>query len=264
MGKLTAAIAPHLPLLRRYARAVSGAQESGDAMVAAVLEAIVADTSIFPTASSDKVALYQLFARLYTPIADRLSPASGQPAWERRAAANLGALASPQRQAFLLVAVEGFAKAEAAEVLNVSEEEFDELLADASREISRQISTDVMIIEDEPMIAMDLEQVVEELGHRVVGIARTRAEATTLFAKSRPGLVLADIQLADGSSGIDAINDIVRNTPVPVIFITAFPERLLTGERPEPTYLVTKPFMPDMVQALIGQALFFDRQAKAA
>jgi hypothetical protein len=43
----------------------------------------------------------------------------------------------------------------------------------------------------------------------------------------------------------------------PVIFITAYPERLLTGERPEPAFLITKPFQPETVKAAIGQALFF-------
>ncbi len=138
------------------------------------------------------------------------------------------------------------------------------LLAEASQEISRQVATEVLIIEDEPLIAMDIEQMVESLGHRVVGIARTHKEAVALFSSARPKMVLADIQLADGSSGIDAVNEILAASPVPVIFITAFPERLLTGERPEPTFLVTKPFNPDMVKALISQALFFDRQAKAA
>jgi len=264
MATLSAAIAPHLPYLRRYARAVSGSQSSGDAMVAAVLEAIIADISVFPKASSERVALYKLFAKLYTPISQRIPAEGQQPAWERKAAANLGALATPQRQAFLLLAVEGFSEGEGAEVLDVSEAEFADLLNSASNEISRQMATDVLIIEDEPLIAIDIEQIVESLGHNVVGIARTRDEAISLFSQSQPKLVLADIQLADGSSGIDAVNDIIARTPVPVIFITAFPERLLTGERPEPTFLVTKPFMPEMVKALIGQALFFDRQAKAA
>lgn len=53
-------------------------------------------------------------------------------------------------------------------------------------------------------------------------------------------------------------------TTLPVIFITAFPERLLTGERPEPTFLVTKPFNPDMVKALISQALFFNESSRVA
>src|SRR5690606_12661130 len=168
------------------------------------------------------------------------------------------------RQAFLLVAVEGVSEAEAAEVLQVDEEEFSRLISEASAEMSRQVATDVLVIEDEPLIAMDIEEMVESLGHRVVGTARTHAEATKMFAQKHPKMVLADIQLADGSSGIDAVNEILAMSPVPVIFITAFPERLLTGERPEPTFLVTKPFNPDMVKALISQALFFDRQARAA
>ena len=76
--------------------------------------------------------------------------------------------------------------------------------------------------------------------------------------KERPGIVLADIQLADGSSGIDAVNEILEKDALPVIFITAYPERLLTGERPEPTFLVTKPFREETVKALISQALFFE------
>jgi hypothetical protein len=53
------------------------------------------------------------------------------------------------------------------------------------------------------------------------------------------------------------VKDILQRYDVPVIFITAFPERLLTGERPEPTFLITKPFQPETVKAAIGQALFF-------
>ena len=89
------------------------------------------------------------------------------------------------------------------------------------------------------------------------GIARTHSEAVELYHRTSPRMVLADIQLADGSSGIDAVNDILMNHAVPVIFITAFPERLLTGERPEPTFLITKPFQPETVKAAISQALFF-------
>src|SRR5690606_20369950 len=127
-----------------------------------------------------------------------------------------------------------------------------------------QVATDVMIIEDEPLIAMDIEQMVQSMGHSVTGVARTHAEALKLFNEKRPGLVLADIQLADGSSGIDAVNDILKSVTVPVIFITAFPERPLTGERPEPAFLVTKPFQPDMVKALVSQVLFFSDAMEAA
>ena len=261
---LSATIAPHLPFLRRFSRAVSGSQHSGDALVAALLEAVIADVSIFPKASTDRIALYRLFSQLFTSVSIRVPQEDSPVAWEQRTAANLGALAPRARQAFLLIAVEGFTNEQAAEILDTADDEFTELLSQASAEISRQVATDILIIEDEPLIAMDIEQMVESLGHHVVGTARTHAEAIALFKKSRAKMILADIQLADGSSGIDAVNEILATSSVPVIFITAFPERLLTGERPEPAFLVTKPFNPDMVKALISQALFFDRQAKAA
>jgi CheY-like chemotaxis protein len=179
-------------------------------------------------------------------------------AGEKRAATNLEAVTPQARKAFLLIAVEGFKPAQAAEILDVDEDHFNELLQSASTEISRQVATDIMIIEDEPLIAMDIEDMVEALGHRVTGVARTHGEAVELYKRTKPKMVLADIQLADGSSGIDAVNDILKDETLPVIFITAFPERLLTGEKPEPAFLVTKPFNPDMVKALISQALFFN------
>jgi DNA-directed RNA polymerase specialized sigma24 family protein len=261
---LSMRIAPHLPYLRRFSRAVTGSQTSGDAYVAATLEALIADTSIFPESTNDKIALYKLFSTLFSSSAVRIPEPATTFAWERRAAANLANLAPRQRQAFLLVAVEGFTHEEAAEILDEGAAEFARLLDQASTEISKQVATEIMIIEDEPLIAMDIEQLVESLGHKVVSIARTHREAVTLYDKTNPKMILADIQLADGSSGIDAVNDILRNHTIPVIFITAFPERLLTGERPEPAFLVTKPFNPDMVRALISQALFFDEGSRAA
>jgi CheY-like chemotaxis protein len=257
-------IAPHLPYLRRFSRAVTGSQTSGDAYVAATLEALIADVSIFPEASNDRIALYKLFSRLFTSSAVRVPEPTSNFSWEQRAAANLANLAPRTRQAFLLVAVEGFTNEQGAEILDVAPQEFEQLLDEAATEISRQVATEIMIIEDEPLIAMDIEQLVESLGHRVVSVARTHKEALALYHKTRPKMILADIQLADGSSGIDAVNDILNDHSIPVIFITAFPERLLTGERPEPTFLVTKPFNPDMVKALISQALFFDEGSRAA
>ncbi|MCL6705850.1 response regulator [Pseudomonas sp. R2.Fl] len=261
---LTTRVAAHLPYLRRYARAVTGSQTSGDAYVAACLEALIADLSVFPPASNDRIALYKLFVSIFQSTEIEVRPMESPFAWEKRAAANLSNVPTRARHAFLLVAVEGFSRDEAAEVLDVTAEAVDQLLSEASVEISRQVATDIMIIEDEPLIALDIEHMVSDLGHRVTGIARTHKEAVELFARTNPKMVLADIQLADGSSGIDAINDILRVSTVPVIFITAFPERLLTGERPEPAFLVTKPFNPDMVKALISQALFFNESERKA
>jgi CheY-like chemotaxis protein len=159
------------------------------------------------------------------------------------------------------MAVEDFTASEIAYILGISETEVAELVDQAGREIAQQVATDVLIIEDEPLIAMDIESLVQSLGHRVNGVARTHAEAIEAVEKQRPGLVLADIQLADGSSGLDAVNEMLSSFSVPVVFITAYPERLLTGERPEPAFLITKPFQPETVKAVISQALFFERRA---
>jgi CheY-like chemotaxis protein len=104
---------------------------------------------------------------------------------------------------------------------------------------------------------MDLAEIAESLGHDVTTIARTATQAVKAATADPPGLVLADIQLADGSSGLDAVRDILAEFSVPVIFITSFPERLLTGERPEPAFMITKPYDPNAVKAAISQALFF-------
>jgi CheY-like chemotaxis protein len=261
---LSTRIAAHLPYLRRYARAVTGSQASGDAYVAALLEALISDVSIFPEASSDRVAIYKLFASLLGSIKIDIPNHTSPFAWEERASANLSNISPKARQAFILVSVEEFTTSDAAEVLDMDDGEFSNLLNSAAGEISRQVSTEIMIIEDEPLIAMDIEHMVEELGHTVTGVARTHKEALDLFESAPPKMVLADIQLADGSSGIDAVNDILKTSAIPVIFITAYPERLLTGERPEPAFLVTKPFNPDMVKALISQALFFNNTSADA
>src|SRR3569833_2469303 len=213
---------------------------------------------------STRIAPYKLFSQLFSSSAVRVPNPQPHFVWEQRASRNLANLAPRPRQAFLLVAVEGFTNEQAAEILGISDSEFQSMLEQASREISRQVATDILIIEDEPLIAMDIEQLVESHGHKEVGLARTHKEAVALNGNTNPKMILADIQLADGSSGIDAVNDILMSEALPVIFITAFPERLLTGERPEPTFLVTKPFNPDMVKALISQALFFDEGSRVA
>lgn len=254
-------ITPHIPYLRRYARALTGNQHSGDAYVAAVLEYLLADASGFRQDLPPRVALYCMFTTLWRSLKVNIQPLPGSAGARITADAKLEHMTPPARQAFLLLTVEDFSLAETAQILGMGESEVDSLLAQAGREIADQVATDVLIIEDEPIIAMDIEQLVRNLGHTVTAVARTRTDAVEAVARHKPGLVVADIQLADGSSGIDAVNDILADTPVPVIFITAYPERLLTGERPEPTFLITKPFQPDVVKAVISQALFFDSRA---
>jgi CheY-like chemotaxis protein len=257
-------VAPELPALRRFARLVAGSQKSGDAHVVATLEALSVDSSAFPSELPSRQGLYKVFLKLWNSAVPQGRPESIDPGIQNAAERNLGAITPLPRQVFLLRTVEGFSEGEIAAILDKPLESVSALIAQAGREIAEQVATNVLIIEDEPIVALDIEAMVQELGHGVTGIARTHKEALASVRVQKPGLVLADIHLADGSSGLAAVNEILTSISVPVIFITAYPERLLTGERPEPAFLITKPFQADMVRATISQALFFDRRAGGA
>ena len=259
---IATAVAPHLPYLRRFARALTGGQASGDAYVVAVLEAFIEDPSAFARDLPARIALYRAFVKVWDSISLNTDAGEASPDDADSADCNLDAITPRPRQAFLLMALEGFSISEAAQVLDLPVQDVKTLIDQAGAEIAEQIAADILIIEDEPLIAMDLESLVTEVGHRVLGVARTHAEAVAAVATRQPSLVLADIQLADGSSGLEAVNEILNTINVPVIFITAYPERLLTGQKPEPTFLITKPFQPETVKAVISQALFFDTRAK--
>ena len=256
---LLARLAPHLPYVRRYARALTGDQTTGDNYVRATLEALAAGERELDASASPRVALYQVFHAIWQSAGAKLEPREVETdaTAPDDAVHRLMRIAPRSRQAFLLTALEGFTPGEAAQILGLDFSDVEKLIAQAQSEIDAELATDVLIIEDEPVIAADIEALVRELGHNVSDIVATRQEAVDAARRSAPGLVLADIQLADGSSGVDAAREILGQFDVPVIFITAFPERLLTGERPEPTFLITKPFQPETVKAAIGQALFF-------
>lgn len=252
-------VAEHLPLLRRYARALTGNQASGDAYVAAMLEALLQDQSLLDEKHGPRAGLFRLFTQIWNSVSINDDGDPVAPAASERRLSNITPLA---RQAFLLLSLEGFSEEEVSFILDTSVTEVRALTEAAGRELAAEIATDVLIIEDETFIAMDLESLVRNLGHNVIGVARTHTDAIALAKTKQPGLILADIQLADGSSGLDAVNELLKTFEVPVVFITAYPERFLTGERPEPAFLISKPFQPAMVSAVASQALFFQRNSR--
>ena len=251
-------VAANLPFLRRYARALTGSQSTGDAFVRQTLEAVIADEQLKASLSGGRVPLYQAFNKVWSSAyLEVVDGGFGVSDHEAAARDRLRAITPLNRQALLLTTLEDFSIAETGRIMDLDESDVQRLVQDAVDEIDRESTTSVLIIEDEPLISMQLEDLVTSLGHEVCGTAATRTQALEVVAQRTPGLVLADIQLADGSSGLDAVDDILAIDSVPVIFITAYPERLLTGNRPEPTYLVTKPFKESTVRTAISQALFF-------
>jgi CheY-like chemotaxis protein len=257
-------LAPHLPYLRRYARALTGSQSSGDAHVRAALTALLAGDQALTEGVPPRVGLYRLFHAIWQSGAEHYDEAAAPTGSAKNPESRLRALSATKRAALLLTAVEAFSLEEAAFIVDESPEDVERAILEAQKTIDSQLASKVLIIEDEPIIALDLENLVTELGHKVVAVAATKDDAVAKARSERPGLVLADINLGEGGSGIDAVSEILSSFDIPVIFITAYPEKLLTGERPEPTYLIAKPFLPETVQATVGQALFFHPVAKEA
>jgi DNA-directed RNA polymerase specialized sigma24 family protein len=256
-------IAPLLPYLRRFSCALNGSLAKGDAYVTATLESLLRDRSSFARNLPPRQALYQFYLGVWSqPIRDDLVDASEPSAFNR----NLAALSPSVRQAFLLTTVEGFSQDEAAAIMGIDSARLLALLYRGARDLAHELASRILIIEDEPIVAMDLEAIVEDLGHHVVGVAGAQAQAVALAAERQPQLIMADIQLEDGGSGIEAVNEILTAASKPVVFITGHPGAYLNAlaNRPEPAFLLPKPFEPDSVRAAVSQALFFDRRTHAA
>jgi DNA-directed RNA polymerase specialized sigma24 family protein/CheY-like chemotaxis protein len=257
MNDFSHEIARHLPFLRRYARALTGSQERGDRYVRVCLETLLAEPERIRPEEDARLQLFSVFHDVWAvvqsavpEVEDEIDQPSGD-GLQR----GLAALPPIERQVLLLVSLEGFSYEETAEILGIEREEVRELLNAAQEEMQRQTAASVLIIEDEQLIAMDLARIVEEMGHRLCGTASRQKEAIELAERTRPALVLADIQLQNGDSGIQTVREILQRIDAPVIFVTGFPERLLTGEALEPAFVITKPFNPQTLKTAIAQAL---------
>lgn len=243
-------ISAELPYLRRYARALMGEQEKGDAAVEDMIESLIFRISVAPQLKFQKS---DLFAELDKSVRDKVAALPEASGISRV----LNTMTTQQRRTLLLTVVEGFTVSETAGILGVSEDQVETVLRDAESSIGNAVATSVLIIEDEPLISYQLSTIVRDAGHHVVAVATTRDQAIEIGARNDIGLILSDIRLADESSGIDAVNDLLSTmeTPVPIVFITAYPEILLKGKKNEPAYLIPKPFDPVQVRTIVDQAV---------
>lgn len=261
--KVSTLVEDYLPHLRRYARALSGGQAAGDTLAVHTLEKIASDVGLVDTTVEPKIALLKIFHTVWldSDRAYQVSPANAD-LLEQKAQQRLQRLTPRAREAFLLRMLESIGIDGIAIILNVSAQEAKDLIDIGIAEMQSDIVSKVLIVEDEAVIVQDLCGIIEDMGHQIAGTARTFDEAMKLSNDLDFEIVLADIMLADGTSGIDVVASILDDhKETPIIFITAYPEKLLTGERPEPTYLIAKPFDEEQVRSAVSQALFFASSA---
>jgi len=232
-----------LPYARRYARALTGSQSRGDEVVAEALQQVLA------TPAEGLGADTGARGALYGAIGDRVR------LQEPVQPPDLADMSLLQRMLLLLTALEEQPLVAAAAACRLPPAAAEVELRLARDSLRTCVATRVLIIEDEPIIALDIQELVERCGHSVVGIAATESEAVALAEAERPGLVLADINLGAGGDGASAVARILRHLTAPVIFVTAYPERLLTGEAVEPAFVITKPFDPTTLAVATFQAV---------
>lgn len=236
-----------LPFVRRYARALAGSQQAGDALVGASLKRLMHEVSEGGDSSGGESGNPRY--RLYSAVTECFEQAGSA---ARQTAAHLS---WKQRELLLLTQLEEVALPDAAQIVQLDLEQAKQALETARDRLREAAATNVLIIEDEPIIAMDIEELVRNCGHRVIGVASTEAEAVKIAAANKPGLILADINLGAGGDGTSAVARILRRHQAPVIFVTAYPERLLTGETVEPAFVITKPFDPMTLAIATYQAV---------
>lgn len=119
----------------------------------------------------------------------------------------------------------------------------------------------VLILEDEPMIALDLVDIVESLGHSVIAVAQTAPAALSAAQKEHPELIISDIELIDGSNGYEIVKTILKTRPVPAIFVSGHLDILPDKGLPLPLTTIGKPYSEASVRQAITQAAAFDLSA---
>ncbi|MBY6142186.1 response regulator [Leisingera daeponensis] len=248
-------IGTNLPFLRRFARFLTGSQAIGDRLVHAAREAILTGEVEYDRSINPKVALFRAFQEFRHTFIALGEEGEKQAGSFSKAPPSLWQPALNCWEVLLLRTIEGFSEKETGVILRADDKDVSNSVSIAHEEKEKGLTGRVLIIEDEPVLALDLSEIARSAGLSVVGVARNGAEARQLAAEFPADLVLSEVRLAGGASGIGAVNGLPQtHGRCPVVFLTAAPERLLTGERPEPAFVISKPYTEEQVWLAVRQA----------
>lgn len=222
--------------LRRYAFCLLGNRFLSDMAVEAALNSLVSDVM---TVSGRAISRLDLYRKVNELARTSLQKGKVSASVGSGLHARLLRLTEEQRQVTALHAVIGFPYGDIASVMGTSESHLRTAYA-LSMLALRQKPLAVLIIEDEALIARELQEIVTNLGLTVAGMAKNRAEALRIAGQSKPQLILADYKLK-GDTGVDVVKAIRANMDANVIYVTAHPEAVAAeGERRD--LIISKPF----------------------
>jgi DNA-directed RNA polymerase specialized sigma24 family protein/ActR/RegA family two-component response regulator len=254
-----------LPYMRRYGRALTGSTTRGDDLVTRGVEAALTEPDRYQLDIDDELVtrrrLYTLLNTLFDTdmSAGKLQPA--EPGHPIEAALN--SLPEQERRVFLLVSLEELPTSQAAEVMGLTADEARDALARAQNAMREQLVANILIVEDDAIIAYDLTETVLGMGHKVCGTAATMEEALAAAAVNQPSLALMDLRLAHGGSGITTAQALRETRALPIIFVTAFAEELKQRGLDYLGPVIKKPFTREQIERAITQAVFTPRPGDA-
>lgn len=244
----------HLPYLRRYARALTGSIHDGDDLVMRCVEAAMLAPTRFGVPDRSRAALYALLHLLFDTNGEGRPSSSPHPI-ERA----LATLPEPERRLYLLTTLERLTMAEAARVMVMPPEKAIEAVRRARDALRERMTARVLVVEDNPVIALDLQTVVADMGHEVCGTAAGEKQALALAEETKPTLALMDIRLAAGDDGIAVARQMRERLGLKVIFVTAFASELERQRLEHLGTVVQKPFSAQDIRDAISRMVFMPR-----
>lgn len=252
---------PRAALLRRYFRAVLGDQAAGDRLAGALWPWVEANTQDVSHAWDQTPVLLAAMRRWRALHHTSAVPAPFSPMAIAKAVSPARAL---HRQTGILVDVFGLSIAQAAAALDRSEGEVTLLLADARTLARARLGCDVLIVEDDPLVAHHLSQLAQEAGATTVTIAADAEAAMDIAQMRPPALVLCDYDLGQGANGADLVKQLTAAHDCVCVFVTAYPDEAARGCQGEPAFIIGKPFREAVVRAALAYAGSADRPATLA
>jgi len=242
-------ISEQLSALRRYAGFLTGSDADGDTLVTAMLRRVLEGEVTLDAQAGLRIALFRALHDVWVP-----SAATDEEG--RRGHGTFPPRMSPlERAALSLVRLEGFFAREAAYVLRMDVGEVERRLDRAERKLENALPRRILIVEDDLVLGMNLQELVASLGHRPIGPIATGGEAVRIAMREKPALILSDIKLRDGISGIEAVREIRHAMDIPVIYVTGFPHRLHDRRLEPASYVVPKPYSDSLMKSFITSTL---------